>query len=44
MMDLYNGFFRWNVNCGFIFKFIIMREEIAYFSVNIKDVILGVFF
>lgn len=42
MMDLYNGFFRRNANCGYILKPAIMREEIAYFSANTKDVIPGV--
>ncbi|XP_048779849.2 inactive phospholipase C-like protein 1 isoform X2 [Ostrea edulis] len=42
MMDLYNGFFRRNAMCGYILKPAIMREEIAYFSANTKDVIPGV--
>ncbi|XP_078331805.1 inactive phospholipase C-like protein 2 [Crassostrea virginica] len=42
MMDLYNGFFRRNANCGYILKPAIMREEIAYFSANTRDVIPGV--
>jgi hypothetical protein len=42
MMDLYNGFFRRNATCGYILKPAIMREEIAYFSANTKDVIPGV--
>jgi len=42
MMDLYNGWFLKNGNCGFVLKPSIMREEIAYFSANTKDVIPGV--
>ncbi|XP_071181783.1 inactive phospholipase C-like protein 2 [Mytilus edulis] len=42
MMDLYNGFFLKNGACGFVLKPAIMREEIAYFSANTKDVIPGV--
>jgi len=42
MMDLYNGFFLKNGACGYVLKPAIMREEIAYFSANTKDVIPGV--
>ncbi|XP_060068281.1 inactive phospholipase C-like protein 2 [Ylistrum balloti] len=42
MMDLYNGWFLKNGNCGYILKPSIMREEIAYFSANTKEVIPGV--
>ncbi|KAK3103478.1 hypothetical protein FSP39_019535 [Pinctada imbricata] len=42
MMDLYNGFFTKNGGCGYVLKPNIMREEIAYFSANTKDVIPGV--
>ncbi|WAR03454.1 PLCL2-like protein, partial [Mya arenaria] len=42
MIDLYNGWFHKNGNCGFVLKPAIMREEIAYFSANTKDVIPGV--
>ena len=41
-MDLYNGWFNKNGGCGFVMKPGIMREEIAYFSANTKDVIPGV--
>lgn len=42
MMDLYHGWFQKNGGCGYILKPAIMREEIAYFSANTKDVIPGV--
>ncbi|KAJ8299405.1 hypothetical protein KUTeg_023465 [Tegillarca granosa] len=42
MMDLYDGLFKKNGNCGYVLKPAIMREEIAYFSANTKDVIPGV--
>ncbi|BFZ05126.1 hypothetical protein BsWGS_08165 [Bradybaena similaris] len=42
MMDLYHGWFQKNGGCGFILKPAIMREEIAYFSANTRDVIPGV--
>jgi len=42
MMDLYNGWFNKNGGCGYVVKPAIMREEIAYFSANTKDVIPGV--
>nr|KAG5699416.1 hypothetical protein BaRGS_016262 [Batillaria attramentaria] len=42
MMDLYNGWFRKNGGCGYVLKPAIMREEIAYFSANTRDVIPGV--
>ncbi|KAL4224626.1 Inactive phospholipase C-like protein 2 [Mactra antiquata] len=42
MMDLYNGWFNKNGGCGYVLKPAIMREEIAYFSANTKDVIPGV--
>ncbi|KAL3841874.1 hypothetical protein ACJMK2_019969 [Sinanodonta woodiana] len=42
MMDLYNGWFCKNGGCGYVLKPAIMREEIAYFSANTKDVIPGV--
>lgn len=41
-MDLYHGWFQKNGGCGFILKPAIMREEIAYFSANTRDVIPGV--
>ena len=41
-MDLYNGWFHKNGSCGFVLKPAIMREEIAYFSANTRDVIPGV--
>ncbi|XP_060582672.1 inactive phospholipase C-like protein 2 [Ruditapes philippinarum] len=42
MMDLYNGWFNKNGGCGYVLKPAIMREEIAYFSANTKEVIPGV--
>ena len=42
MMDLYHGWFQKNGGCGYILKPAIMREEIAYFSANTRDVIPGV--
>ncbi|CAG5122392.1 unnamed protein product, partial [Candidula unifasciata] len=42
MMDLYHGWFQKNGACGYILKPAIMREEIAYFSANTRDVIPGV--
>ena len=42
MMDIYNGWFNKNGGCGYVLKPAIMREEIAYFSANTKDVIPGV--
>ena len=42
MMDLYNGWFRKNGGCGYVLKPAIMREEIAYFSANTREVIPGV--
>ena len=41
-MDLYNGWFNKNGGCGYVLKPAIMREEIAYFSANTKEVIPGV--
>ena len=42
MIDLNQGRFLQNGGCGYILKPAIMREEIAYFSANTKDVIPGV--
>ncbi|XP_074659956.1 inactive phospholipase C-like protein 2 [Tubulanus polymorphus] len=42
MMDLNDGHFRKNGACGYMLKPAIMREEIAYFSANTRDVIPGV--
>ncbi|KAL5007407.1 hypothetical protein ScPMuIL_016213 [Solemya velum] len=42
MMDLYNGWFIKNGRCGYVLKPAIMREEIAYFSANTKEIIPGV--
>ena len=42
MMDLNDGRFMQNGSCGYILKPAIMREEIAYFSANTRDVIPGV--
>lgn len=42
MMDLNNGRFLQNGACGYLLKPAIMREEIAYFSANTRDVIPGV--
>jgi hypothetical protein len=42
MMDLNDGRFKQNGGCGYILKPAIMREEIAYFSANTRDVIPGV--
>ncbi|XP_041365135.1 inactive phospholipase C-like protein 2 isoform X2 [Gigantopelta aegis] len=42
MMDLYDGWFNKNGGCGYVLKPAIMREEIAYFSANTRDVIPGV--
>ncbi|XP_013409003.1 inactive phospholipase C-like protein 2 [Lingula anatina] len=42
MMDLYDGKFAQNGGCGYVIKPAIMREEIAYFSANTRDVIPGV--
>lgn len=42
MMDLNDGRYLTNGNCGYILKPAIMREEIAYFSASTKDVIPGV--
>ncbi|CAH1787304.1 unnamed protein product, partial [Owenia fusiformis] len=42
MMDLNDGRFRQNGRCGYVLKPAIMREEIAYFSANTRDIIPGV--
>ena len=42
MMDLNDGHFMRNGGCGFVLKPTIMRDEIAYFSANTKEVIPGV--
>ncbi|NP_001191617.1 phospholipase C [Aplysia californica] len=42
MMDLYHGWFQKNGGCGYTLKPAIMREEIAYFSANTRDVIPGI--
>lgn len=42
MMDLNDGRFMQNGGSGYVLKPAIMREEIAYFSANTRDVIPGV--
>ncbi|XP_053554996.1 inactive phospholipase C-like protein 2 isoform X2 [Bombina bombina] len=42
MMDLNNGWFRQNGNCGYVLRPSIMREEVSYFSANAKDSLPGV--
>ena len=42
MMDLNDGRYMANGACGYVLKPAIMREEIAYFSANTRDVIPGV--
>ena len=42
MMDLNDGRFMQNGGCGYVLKPAIMREEIASFSANTRDVIPGV--
>ncbi|XP_070532655.1 inactive phospholipase C-like protein 2 isoform X2 [Ptychodera flava] len=42
MMDLYEGRFKQNGGCGFVLKPAVMREEIAFFSANTKEMIPGV--
>ncbi|KAK2155784.1 hypothetical protein LSH36_231g00005 [Paralvinella palmiformis] len=42
MMDLNNGRFIQNGQCGYVLKPAIMRDQIAFFSANTKDVIPGV--
>ncbi len=42
MMDLNDGRYQQNGKCGYILKPAIMREQIAYFSANTRDVIPGV--
>ncbi|XP_033095373.1 inactive phospholipase C-like protein 2 isoform X2 [Anneissia japonica] len=42
MMDLYEGKFKQNGQCGYVLKPSIMREEISYFSANSRDIIPGV--
>ncbi|XP_077861645.1 inactive phospholipase C-like protein 2 [Saccoglossus kowalevskii] len=42
MMDLYEGRFQQNGCCGYVLKPAVMREEIAYFSANTKEMIPGV--
>ena len=41
-MDLNNGRFIQNGQCGYVLKPAIMRDQIAFFSANTKDVIPGV--
>ena len=42
MMDLNDGKYMRNGGCGYVLKPAIMREQIAYFSANTRDVIPGV--
>jgi hypothetical protein len=42
MMDLNDGRFLQNGGCGYVLKPAIMREEVARFSANSKDIIPGV--
>ncbi|XP_064634492.1 inactive phospholipase C-like protein 2 isoform X2 [Lineus longissimus] len=42
MMDLNDGHFLKNGGCGYVLKPAIMRDEIAFFSANTRDVIPGV--
>ena len=42
MMDLNDGKYIQNGGCGYVLKPAIMREPIAYFSANTRDVIPGV--
>ncbi|XP_077986792.1 inactive phospholipase C-like protein 2 [Glandiceps talaboti] len=42
MMDLYEGRFKQNGCCGYVLKPAVMREEIAFFSANTKEIIPGV--
>lgn len=41
-MDLNNGRFLANGGCGYVLKPAVMREQIAYFSANTREVIPGV--
>ncbi|XP_065351230.1 inactive phospholipase C-like protein 2 isoform X1 [Cloeon dipterum] len=42
MMDLYDGRFRQNGGCGYVLKPSVMREEISFFSANLRDLVPGV--
>ena len=42
MMDLNEGRFMQNGSCGYVLKPAVMREEIAFFSANTRDIIPGV--
>lgn len=42
MMDLYDGRFRQNGGCGYVLKPSVMREEISFFSANVRDLVPGV--
>lgn len=42
MMNLNDGKFLENGGCGYVLKPSVMREEVAYFNANTKDVIPGV--
>jgi len=42
MMDLNDGRFMQNGSSGYVLKPAVMREEIAYFSANTRDIIPGV--
>ncbi|XP_007898261.1 inactive phospholipase C-like protein 1 [Callorhinchus milii] len=42
MMDLNIGWFQQNGRCGYVLRPSIMREEVSYFSANIKGMVPGV--
>jgi len=41
-MDLNDGRFLQNGGCGYVLKPAVMRDEMAYFSANTRDLIPGV--